>query len=447
MSTKTFLITSQSIKNMKQTIILFNLLLFTLVSFAQDKKVHFAHGLGGDYGSWASLASKMDACPNVTTTNFEMTSTEGMEKYIGEFSSNLSSEDQTAIAIGHSFGGACLRSMDNANTKQFGGYFTVGTPHDGAPLANAYLDGELQNWISIGSVRNNKFQDALSKIQNIFSFNNSIPENLQACLGGGLINTIAKASPFVGDGTSAEELKVGGEIQNGLGAAILPAIGIECAIPIEKNEFWTTIDHIADNKLFGSAYNVQTYEFAFEIEKALLVTTETLNILVGVTYLFPEFQSKVRSAAKKTRSLHTWWASIEHNWNELIGAGGKITGYNYVHEEIWVCDCIDSHGNPVRCDGNQGQEIYDVDQYAIICDNNSDCYETETTKIAIFGDDEPNDGIIPLERQELPGALVQEYVEGPTHFGEPNSGGVEATIRKFTKIIPPHPVFKITNCL
>ncbi len=450
MSTNSILLTSQSINNMKQTLILFNLLLFTMVSFAQDKQVHFAHGLGGGEASWGSLAAEMEACPNVTTTNYTMPSDKGREEYIEEFESNLGEDsDETAIAIGHSFGGICLRAMDNANTNQFGGYFTVGSPHDGAPLANSFLEGDLEDWISIGSVRNSKFNVALDKIKSIFSLKgNSLPENLEASLlDGGLISSIAKASPFVGDGTTINEIMDGGTVQD-LGSANLPAISIQCAIPIIKDEFWTTMDDLAANKIFGSSNSGSVISIANAVEIALFSVTETLDVLATTVILFPNFYSDIKNASRKTRKMYDWWAGIEHSWNELIGAGGKIIGYNEIVEKTWICNCVDGQGIPVPCNDERDEEFLDVDQYAIMCDNNEDCYVTETIKIAIFGEDELNDGIVPLERQELPGALVQEYVEGPTHFGEPSSGGVIEIIGE--NIDPdraPHPVFKIKNCL
>jgi len=434
---------------MKQIILLFNLLLFTFASFAQ-KQVHFAHGLGGNEGSWGSLASEMANCPNVNVTSFFMESAYGMQKYCDEFKSQVEGYNNAdAIAIGHSFGGANLRKLDTEDTNLFQGYFTVGTAHDGAPLADSYRDGKLQAWLGVGSTRESKFKNLLSIIfQLIIISNNEVPDNLNASLTkGGLFSMLEQNLPFVGDKTSARELETNGAISN-LSSAKKPAIGVQCAIPIEEDEFWTMVDDTDPGQIFQILSSQSPQNIALIIEVILHQMSNTLNLLHSISWTMPLHANKIAKARTAVNSMYVWWESIEQNWNDIIGAGAGIIGYQNQGVKTWICDCMDLNGTPVPCDGSSGQEPFDVQSVEVYCEDNPKCFVYENTPQPIFGPDQLNDGVVPYDRQALPGAIKDEYIIGVTHFNEPESGATREIIK--LNIDPqkaPDPIFKIPNCL
>ena len=70
---------------------------------------------------------------------------------LGSIASGVSSSNfgSNSLTICHSLGGVVARRLDKANTPM-GGIITVGSPMDGAPIANAVADGRAANAVSDG---------------------------------------------------------------------------------------------------------------------------------------------------------------------------------------------------------------------------------------------------------------------------------------------------------
>ena len=131
------------------------ILLFVLSSSAtlfaqapQDRNVLWVHGLGDSTHFWDRqyvLAHKnYQIYPHGSThpTN------EGVQNYANRLRQEANPiKGSRTIAVGHSLGGVALRQANKDDNSLFGGIITVGSPLDGARLANAVISGEADRFI------------------------------------------------------------------------------------------------------------------------------------------------------------------------------------------------------------------------------------------------------------------------------------------------------------
>ena len=106
-----------------------------------DREVTFLHGLNGSAADWQPFSDFFSGQDNrrINPTNFGYNSTGGFNSIATDIRAR-SSFGANSIAICHSMGGVMARRLDKNNTAM-GGIVTVGSPLDGAPIANAVADG------------------------------------------------------------------------------------------------------------------------------------------------------------------------------------------------------------------------------------------------------------------------------------------------------------------
>ncbi len=437
---------------MKQYII-FLLSLFTTISFAQNKTIHLAHGLGGDQDSWDAFDDFIrEECPNINTTQSLMASNQGIDVYSGTFNVQLEHNNATSndIAIGHSFGGINLRHMDNLGTDYFGGYITVGSAHHGALLANSNLNGNFEDWVISGCEE--VITDpliSLAEIRFIIQPDPDLVGMLENTICSNLYNSLLeKASRFLGNGESVGELVIDGRIAN-LPASSLPSIGITCSVNgnplyrlLEDANFLNT----DFNNIMGTGVNLTTAANYTAIGYG--ATADILQVLSNLTFNFGfknGLRAKLRKASKEFQDGYNWLITTGPAWNQLIGAGGDVT-WTQQSQQAWNCDCIDAQGNPVSCNSLDAVELEPLAMDGT-CNTNDECWETTYISVPNFGPDKPSDGLVPVDNQSLPGSIHEETLAGVSHFAQPSDSGVHFAILKQLKTDAPIPFFIINQCL
>lgn len=136
-----------------------------------NRRVVFLHGLNEDFTDWTAYVN-----------HFTTTDTRRMNPFNQNFSSvgglnaifnrvSTAGSGGTSIAICHSLGGVVARNLDSRNpstsTNPFvGGIVTVGSPLDGAPIANALLNGAAFD--AINNSANTMARGPLATIGHIF---------------------------------------------------------------------------------------------------------------------------------------------------------------------------------------------------------------------------------------------------------------------------------------
>jgi hypothetical protein len=122
-----------------------------------DRNVKLIHGLG-DQGGMQPFANFFTGQDNrrmfALTPNY--VSGNGLDAAANQIPINSSpisniNSDANTVFIGHSLGGVITRHLNNSNAMA--GIITVGSPLDGAPIANAVLDGRVTYAVNDGATQ------------------------------------------------------------------------------------------------------------------------------------------------------------------------------------------------------------------------------------------------------------------------------------------------------
>ncbi len=130
-------------------------------SARQDREVVFLHGFNSDGSAWRDTATALQQVLRLTAHTPTTRWYTWLEEQAGSLQSGYHWLPDNAVAVGHSNGGLVAREW--ARHRRFDGIVTVGTPHEGALLAQrafavANASTTLFNLMQIGSgVINNPF--------------------------------------------------------------------------------------------------------------------------------------------------------------------------------------------------------------------------------------------------------------------------------------------------
>ena len=132
---------------MKKFILLF-ILSSSATLFAQDRNVLWVHGLGNDAHFWDRQFSNAHRYYRIRSSGFTHPTNEGVQNYANRLRQDAEPiKGDRTISVGHSLGGVALRQANKDDNSLFGGIITVGSPLDGARLANAVISGEANRFI------------------------------------------------------------------------------------------------------------------------------------------------------------------------------------------------------------------------------------------------------------------------------------------------------------
>jgi hypothetical protein len=124
-------------------IVLTQLVFYFLIplSIWGQRPVVFLHGLGESAATWQDFENSLSSSRNMTTTNIDYTSTLGFGNALGSI--DRSAFNSNSLVICHSLGGLMARNI-NRNTTM-GSIVAIGSPLDGAPIANSVVNGVAEN--------------------------------------------------------------------------------------------------------------------------------------------------------------------------------------------------------------------------------------------------------------------------------------------------------------
>jgi pimeloyl-ACP methyl ester carboxylesterase len=117
---------------------------------AQDVPTVFVHGLKGDAGSWRNTADRLAQQVRITTQVPTLDWRDWYENQGRSLQSRFASLPASTIAVGHSNGGIVAREW--SKWRPLRSIVTLGTPHEGAFLAQRALDIVHVNQQLFGSV-------------------------------------------------------------------------------------------------------------------------------------------------------------------------------------------------------------------------------------------------------------------------------------------------------
>lgn len=477
-------------------------------TFGQDRNVHLFHGHNGNHDSWGNYKSLLNTKCGVGTEAFnysyQLESTSGLAIYVDSLSSRLQRDSATAndIAIGHSFGAAAARKLDELDTDKFGAFIAVGGPNNGAQLANSALNDSNPNKPSIRYYFEEGCEElvvgpltALNNINNkFFKFLGLFYEDsIEDMLCNNYFNILLASqtvSKFMGDSTTVIDLKTGSTVSQ-IGMPKKPAVGIQATLssPVHWNlfedfskddriedstpveawaEFNEAIQFAVDNPLLAKTLrefkkvlglHMNSSEGSIpnsmrKLEVNLIVASEffdKLSIFQGL--LSPH----IDNLSEELMDGAKWLENSECGFHELLGAGGGFSINTYTQmENVYLCNCW-CNGNAIPCDDiimadNLGCDGMMPPPPDFCAPNPADyCWDKEqvTYVVKIKNPLKPNDGVVPLVSQNLKGALRNVKVEGESisHFQEPRNQKVWERIDEQLKIeSAPNPKFRLENC-
>lgn len=124
--------------------------------FAQDRKVLWTHGLGNNVHFWDRQSSNAHRNYRISFSGYTHPTNQGVQKYADLIRADANPiKGSRTIGVGHSLGAVALRQANKDDNSLFGGIIAVGTPLDGARLANAVISGEADRfvWQSVYNLR------------------------------------------------------------------------------------------------------------------------------------------------------------------------------------------------------------------------------------------------------------------------------------------------------
>jgi pimeloyl-ACP methyl ester carboxylesterase len=137
-------------KTTYKTLLLTAASLLATSGYAQQRRIDWIHGLGGDQTSWDGTANNYSTARDIPAfTNGQYPTGNGVGAMAVQVGLNtVPALNGTGIAIGHSMGGVVARQLNLWNDARWAGIITLGAPLRGARIVNAVRDGEAQALIN-----------------------------------------------------------------------------------------------------------------------------------------------------------------------------------------------------------------------------------------------------------------------------------------------------------
>jgi pimeloyl-ACP methyl ester carboxylesterase len=297
-----------------------------------NRNVLFLHGLNGDNTDWQPFVSRFSTfgsdARRMNSFNQSYTSTGGLSNITSSVST--SGSGVSSIAICHSMGGVVARRLDkNSNGSLVGGIVTVGSPLDGAPIANALTDGRATYAVSNAvSLMSRGPLATLGFISPLITFTGN---SLGALYLPDLVNVALNVNRFGGSAT-VNDLKVGGS-------------GIEqdkASTPTStpKISIWGNEESPIHWNIFGTSIGENVAQRADNFSK----------------YYELSFYAHLSIACANFWNPAGWWS----HW----AAGEWYLGYNWISndsERIWN-NLIGSDMVGTQCFSYQSQYCYFPDE-------------------------------------------------------------------------------------
>lgn len=129
------------------------LLLAPVIAFAQERRVDWIHGLGGDADSWQNVN---DTYVNqgrqiVQNSRWPYNTGNGIQAFANEITGrNLGGAN--TISISHSMGGTAVRAVDLVTSDYWAGNITAGSPLSGGQIAVSAQNGVALEFIQRSTV-------------------------------------------------------------------------------------------------------------------------------------------------------------------------------------------------------------------------------------------------------------------------------------------------------
>ena len=356
---------------MKQFIILISSLFISSTICAQ-RDIIWQHGLGADQRFWADYAADFQAARNIVSTNQRFNSLNGVEPMANLIAAGTPNGANN-IGIGHSMGGVALREVHaQINRNHVGGIITVGSPMNGARIANTLNNGEFRAYVAHGGNELTK-----GPIRELF----------------GVTYIIVRAGTRAFTGRALQEVLLD---EVGFDQIVLDAFGNQSTADLAENSGYmnqarnynVTIPRI-------SIYGNENSPVHYRIASSFIGTPDNFfpEIVRRARGVYNAFY--IKNVATFFTVINIWKASgwkagrdyldngSEKGWNNLTGA--TRTEFRRSCYDVWIC------GDDYSC-----YENIETFEDFLACEEQ--CYEEQCRTITQHYN-QPSDGLLHLSTQ------------------------------------------------
>ena len=317
------------------------------------------HGLGENGQTWDEMEElfdleKMDITTG-TTVSRGYNSTDGV--LIAQGDATLRSGPSN-IAIGHSMGGIVARAIndDPADPRVIGGIITVGTPNNGAAIANSLLNGDVATATDFAC--NSLLAGPLSEVPFASVIVQQITNNIVCNQLGEIVTPLLEGQ----SNQSAVDLAVGSQVITGLTDQ---NSGIP-QVAIWGNERSPVHWRLVSSAASGNENDIEWVELAADfraVYNGRFLNNTTLAVVTGIIGFWnPTIWS--RTALHSYRAVQwsrgvRWFDTSEKQWNQLIDCSANRTesivfyqsgevnclDFGFTGSPEWI-DCVQEYCDP-----------------------------------------------------------------------------------------------------
>lgn len=267
-----------------------------------------------------------------------------------------------AIFFGHSMGGVVGRHLDVRPNSGFGGIITVGSPLDGAKIANSIRNGDLvacvqdgQSRVLKGLERNIGYwvpgfeQTANATVNLILTIGGLF---FSANQGGQGATDLAEGSDYMNNWTNRNQ-QTGTNKINIYGNENAPTVWRLASVAIGNGSGGDDEQYVSAARTAGDISEVAMWaNIAIGTYEAII--TWWCGGCAGWYFFY---------AADGWRQGMNWWRDdSDSNWQNLIGSGIPASRTVCYQQMNWqgFSDCMNNAGNPSAYMSCQQQNTYDV---------------------------------------------------------------------------------------
>jgi hypothetical protein len=402
---------------------------------AEQKRVYWVHGLGGDPTKWDAYEPFFTAqFPKQDPIRPAYDSKIGLIKAGDVVAPQMPvTSAANAIVIGHSMGGLTTREIardwrwqpGEQQVPRFKGFVCLGSSHAGAFIGNSVENGDVRRMIQKGVNRLTSGLGILFGIPKTLDFATNLASDLFTD------HLEANNAQSVG----SIKIKVGGSDIVQLQGAAPPPMPKVALTGVENEPIvWRIVSQVVKDpsRVTVDAYSDQTWVDNAQLGQNIYYATSAITGTIGIIMIFTGNPAAVRFITASVAFYWggLWFDDVNDEWHNIIGAGIFASqGCYMVQKHI----CEDEPDPQVAafcwadCAGKNDEGCW----YEVPI-----CYTQYSYK--------PSDGIVPLTSQEaLPGKLSwTRQADGAGHQEERNHPKMTEALKEVFKG-KPHPIF---NC-
>jgi hypothetical protein len=409
------------------------LLMNSVIINAQDRNVIWVHGILGGETSWQVYDDMFEQSHQMIGERMDYSDNHDDLKGFSIAATNLLGDINTAfpngqatnpqnIAVCHSMGGLVTREMQRQlfNTNQadrFGGFITVGSPHNGAKIANSILNGSADAFTAFACTELGAGPNSTT-----LSFLGFTPNVICNIFDNQLFTPMKGAGNFL---QSLKDMSPNSILNNQLNAHNANLTMPRLAITGRENGpvHWRVISSGLTSTVGGiSNMNDEVIPNAISGLRNAYINMRTYNNILSSVYSILGgkglFSYRKRAAFFANKAIQwnrgiVWFDNSENQWNTLTGCFQNTTT-TITTQTYLAASCNQNYQT-----GTPAWQNCIIQQCGSL--NMSNCWQTTTQTFTTIVRDRSDGVVCETSQGALGGTLTTIQTNGVNHFEERNT--------------------------